>query len=125
LQVAGRFIFGRINQSYFALDTGSSAVDRFSNLAELQRATSVPVTLEPIRTVYMKYRYGWFNLFALFLFAGVPLVGIVGLGVWIFRLRRQANRGGDALEAASLVRGLPGITSEMKGRCPRDVCHTA
>lgn len=78
LQLAGPFIFGttasnttgRTNldkpaiESYFLLDTRTSSVSRFPSEAALRTQASASGTtlkLEPIYTIYNRYRFTWFD----------------------------------------------------------------
>jgi len=105
LQVVGRYIAGGVGShifesfgtdkkeidSYFLLDTVTGRYTGFSSLDDLRRAMvplGIQPTLEPIGRVYSKYRFTWFDLLAAILFFGPPLLGLVLLGSWIFKLRR-------------------------------------
>jgi len=105
LQVAGRYIFGGADShwyertenhsdqvdSYFLLDTQIGKQTRLPNYQALRakaRELGVSPNLEPIASVYHRYRYTWFDAFAAVLFVVPPLVSALLLLRWIFRLRR-------------------------------------
>jgi len=105
LQLAGRYILGgtdskgfehlgqETNQidGYFILDTLSGkrtqfdSYDAFRNSA---RDFNVEVNLKPINEIYSKYRFTWFDIFVGCMSCLPPVVGIILLFRWIFRLRR-------------------------------------
>ena len=105
LQVSGRYIFGdsdsksfehagqETNQvdSYFILDTQTgkrTELKTYDDLRSRARDMNVSLNLEPINTVYARFRSTWFDLCAALLFFVPPLLGFSFLIVWIWRLRR-------------------------------------
>lgn len=62
-------------------------------LDELRAAAvslGISLALEPIGRVYARYRYSWFDVLAAALFSAPPLLGVVLLGVWIVKMRKDA-----------------------------------
>jgi hypothetical protein len=106
LQVAGRYIVGGTDShvrevgtnknqvySYFLLDTVTGRRTHFTSLDALRGAAlpvGIEVRLEPIRHVYYRYRFTWFDLLAAMLLCGPPLLGLAMLGRWIVKLRRAS-----------------------------------
>jgi hypothetical protein len=105
IQVAGRYILGatdskafehlgqEINEvdAYFLLDTQLGKQTRFQNYDTLrQRALELGIepNLQPINSVYSKFRFSWFDVLAGLLFCIPPLIGAFALISWIVRLRR-------------------------------------
>jgi len=105
LQVAGRYILGGTDSksfehlgqenenvdSFFILDTDTGRQTKFQTYDALRsRALELRISLnlEPINSVYSRYRFTWFDLFAAVLSFIPPLVGIVLLAWWVWRLRR-------------------------------------
>ena len=104
LQVSDRYVVGGTDgrgfrqqraddqvDSYFLLDTRAGIQRRFSNLGELAVAVQplgLRLQLEPIRRIYLRYRYTWFDALAGVLLCGPPLLGLVLLGRSILKLRR-------------------------------------
>jgi len=107
LQVSDRYVVGGTDSrpfgqqraddqvdSYFVLDTRAGIQTRFSNLGELAAAVhplGLRLQLEPIRRVYIRYRYTWFDALAGILFCGPPLLGLVLLGRSILKLRASTE----------------------------------
>jgi|ERR1700738_942531 len=108
LQVAGRYIAGGTDSnlrenfganknqidSYFLLDTVTGRFTQFPSLDALRGAAlpvGIEVRLEPIRRVYYRYRFTWFDLLAAILLCGPPLLGLAMLGRWIVKLRRASG----------------------------------
>jgi len=107
LQVSGRYVVGGTDSrgfrnqgaddqvdSYFVLDTRTGIQRRFSNLGELAAAVhplGFRLQLEPIRRVYFRYRYTWFDALAGILFCGPPLLGLVLVGRSILKLRASTE----------------------------------
>jgi len=107
LQVSDRYVVGGTdshgfrNQGaddqvdwYFVLDTRAGMQTRFSNTDELAAAVhplGFRLQLEPIRRVYIRYRYTWFDALAGILFCGPPLLGLVLLGRSILKLRASTE----------------------------------
>ena len=82
-----------INQvdAYFLLDTQLGKQTQFQNYDALRhRALELGIepNLQPINTVYSKFRFSWFDVFAGLLFCLPPLLGFLLLIRWIVRLRR-------------------------------------
>lgn len=105
LQVAGRYILGASDSnafehlgretnavdSYFLLDTQQGKRTQFHSEGELDvaaRQLGIEVQLQPIYSVYSKYRFSWFDVFAGILFCVPPAIAGVLLLVWIARVRR-------------------------------------
>jgi len=105
LQVAGRYILGGRDSksfadpfqekenvdSFFILDTASSKQTKFETYDELRSRAQefgINLKLEPIHSVYARYRWTWFDLFAVVLFFIPPLVGLALLAWWVWHLRR-------------------------------------
>jgi len=105
VQVAGRYILGGADtsafahlgqdsnhvDSYFLLDTQTGKRTQFQSYATLRGAAQrlgIEAKLEPINSVYSRYRFSWFDVFVGFLFCVPPLVGGFLLVRWVLRLRR-------------------------------------
>ena len=103
-QVAGRYILGgsdtrsfeqsesgsdQVN-SYFVLDTQigqHTDYPSYETLRGTARKLGIVLHLEPIDTVYARYRFTWFDVFVGLLAFLPPLAGAVFLTRWIIRLR--------------------------------------
>jgi hypothetical protein len=102
LQVAGRYILGatdskafehlgqNTNQvdAYFLLDTQLGKRTQFQNYDALRQSAlelSIEPNLQPINTIYSKFRFSWFDVVAGLLFCLPPVIGVV---FWIVQLRR-------------------------------------
>jgi hypothetical protein len=105
LQVTGFYILGGVDgqgfehlgkdsnqvDSYFVLDTRTGKRTSFGNYDEFRAAAlqrGIQTNLEPIETVYSRYRFSWFDVFAAVIFFVPPLGGLCLLALWIVRLRR-------------------------------------
>ncbi|MGA7381189.1 MAG: hypothetical protein WBX03_10085 [Terriglobales bacterium] len=81
--------------TYFLLGTRTGKRTNFTTyeaLAAAARQLGIQPKLEPIFTIYGRYRFTWFEVFAGFL-CGAPLLAGLGiLGWWILRLRKRAMR---------------------------------
>jgi hypothetical protein len=91
MQVAGRYILGSRVDGYFLLDTEAGTHTTFDSFDGLRgRAVGLNVTpdLQPIRKVYSKYRFTWFDVLAGVMFCMPPIAGVVFLVLWARRLRR-------------------------------------
>lgn len=104
LQVAGKYIFGGDHpidpvagnrtaqaESYFVLDSQSGKSTRFATYEGLQayaRRMGVRLSLESIESIYSKYRFTAFDVFAALLFLVPLLIGCFILIMWLFRVRR-------------------------------------
>ena len=105
LEVTGRYILGgtdtkafehlgeETNQvdSYFVLDTQTGKRTDFKSYDELQnraRQLNIPLNLEPINTVYSRFRFTWFDVFAGLLSLIPPLLGLTLLVLWLRHLRK-------------------------------------
>jgi hypothetical protein len=105
LQVDGRYIVGGLDSkadeeddrnsqrvdSYFLLDTQTGKRTNFPDYQSLRAATEplgIRLKLERITTVYSRYRFTWFDVFAVYLFCFPPLIAAIFLVRWIVRLRR-------------------------------------
>jgi hypothetical protein len=108
LQLSGALVLGNrneswgvtspgqnVNVSYFILDTNKDSHVTFANEKEFKEAANElgvgAIRLEPIDVVYGRYRPTWFDALAGFLFFVPPLVGFVGLVIWVMRVRKQAR----------------------------------
>ncbi len=105
MQVAGRYVLAGADSRaaehlgqdsnqvdcYFLLDTQTGRRTPFKTYDELrQRALqlNIQLNLQPIYSVYAKYRFSWFDVCAGLLFGVPPLVGFVVLIRRVVRLRR-------------------------------------
>jgi hypothetical protein len=105
LQIAGRYILGSTDSKsfehlgkdsdqvdgYFILDTQVGKQTKFQNYTALRRSAvelGIEPDMQPINSVYSKFRFSWFDVFAGFLFCVPPLIGGLVLIGWIVRLRR-------------------------------------
>jgi hypothetical protein len=105
LEVAGRYILGATDgkafehlgkdisevDSYFILDSQFGKQTQFQNYdAFRHRALQLGIepNLQPIDTVYSKFRFSWFDVLAGMLFVLPPVIGALVLIGWIVRLRR-------------------------------------
>jgi hypothetical protein len=105
VQVAGRYILGAtdsrafehlgkdINQvdAYFLLDTQLGKRTQFQTYDALRRSAlevGIEPNLQPINTVYSKFRFSWFDVSVGLLFCLPPVIGVLLLIRWIVRLRR-------------------------------------
>ena len=105
LQVAGRYILGASDtklsehfgqttesvDSYFWLDTKTgkkTVVPDFEQLRAAATQLGISLKLEPINTVYSRYRFTWFDVFVGILLLAPPLVSAYFLFRWIARVRR-------------------------------------
>ena len=89
LQVSDRYVVGGTESRGFRQQRADDQVD--SNLGELAAAVQplgLRLQLEPIRRIYLRYRYTWFDALAGVLLCGPPLLGLVLLGRFILKLRR-------------------------------------
>jgi len=108
IQVAGQYVLGGADSKsfdhfgqetnavdgYFLLDTQAGKHVTFTTFEALRSKASelnITVDLQPIYSVYSKYRFSWFDVFAGLLFVVPPLAGMVLLIVWIIRLRRSQH----------------------------------
>jgi hypothetical protein len=108
LQLLGPFVLGNRNDewgvgnpgqnvkvSYFILDTSKGAHTTYANENDFRDAANRlgvnAIRLEPIDVVYGRYRPTWFDAFAGFLFFVPPLVGFVGLVIWVMRVRKRSR----------------------------------
>jgi hypothetical protein len=105
LQVAGYYLLGATDSQwfqhlgeqtsavdqYFVLDTRDGKKTVFANLDQLKtKATELGISLqlEPIYSIYSRYRFTWFDILAGCLLVLPPIAALVALGHRIFRLRR-------------------------------------
>ncbi len=105
VQVAGRFILGGADSqsfqdsgedstrvdSYFLMDTETGKRTTFPTQDSLRNAASqlgIQLNLQPIDSVYSKYRLTWFDAFVGLLLFAAPLLALGLLVRWIVRLRR-------------------------------------
>jgi hypothetical protein len=106
LQVSGPYLFGGVDShsfehfgsntdaidSYFMLDTRTGKQTTESDLRTLTSEASklgVSLHLEPIYTVYSRYRFTWFDVLVGCMLLLPPIAALIALGVWIMRLRRN------------------------------------
>ncbi len=117
LQVSGRYILGDIDSrslehlgqdtdyvdSYFLLDAQTARRTEFKNIEALRsqaQGLGIKVNLEPINSVYSKFRFSWFDVFAGLVFCIPPLIGFILVIRWVWRLR--THRSGELVSAPSL-----------------------
>ena len=106
LQVTGTYILGGVDShasehwekgidhvdNYFLLDTTKGNKTVFPDYDALRRAAQqvgVEPNLEPIYSVYSRFRFTWFGVFSGILLVLPPLIGFSMLVWLILRLRRQ------------------------------------
>jgi hypothetical protein len=105
MQVTPRYILGGVDsKAYDHLGTNSDQIDGYFILdTQVGKRTDIPtldvlhlaasqlgiqLNLEPIATIYSRYRFTWFDILSAFLLFAPPLI-VAGLMVrWILRLRR-------------------------------------
>ena len=78
--------------AYFLLDTQSGKRKQFQNYDALRLSAlelSIEPNLQPINTIYSKFRFSWFDIVAGLLFCLPPVIGVLLLIRWIVRLRRM------------------------------------
>lgn len=109
MQLAGRYVLagsdtkwlerfgdeGGPIDSYFLLDTRTGKRDDFKSYEELSQAAQelkVKPDLAPISSLYLKYRFTWFDAFAGILLIGPPLAGTLLLVRGTMRLRRRREQ---------------------------------
>lgn len=105
VQVAGQYILGGVDSkaftslgednakmdSFFILDTSTGRQTKFKTYDELwgrAQELQINVNLEPISTVYGRFRSTWFDMFSAVLFFMPPIVGFILLAWWVWYLRR-------------------------------------
>lgn len=110
LQVAGRYILGGADShsfeqledyservdSYFLLDTQLGKQSRFPNydaLRDKAKELGISPNLERIASVYYRYRFTWFDVFAGLLCLVAPVVSALLLLRWVLRLRKLSRAG--------------------------------
>lgn len=104
LQVADRYILlasnthsfedqehetGRVD-SYVLLDTQTGMQTKFPSYDALQHKASdlgITTKLEPIESVYSRYRFSWFDVLMVPFFALAPVLGAIFLLRWTVRVR--------------------------------------
>jgi hypothetical protein len=105
MQVAGRYILGGTDSksfehlgeqngsvdSFFLLDTDTGRQARFPTYDALRNKAQelrIDLNLEPINSVYARFRWTWFDISAALLFFGPSFLGLIMLVWWVSRLRR-------------------------------------
>lgn len=105
LQVSGPYLLGGMDihwfddqwnntnaiDSYFVIDTRTGKRTIETDLSALTSEASrlgVSLHLEPIYTVYSRYRFTWFDVVAGCILILPPFAALIALGVWLIRLRR-------------------------------------
>jgi hypothetical protein len=105
VQIAGRYVLGATDSkafehlgkdtnqvdAYFLLDTQLGKRTQFQNYDALRHSAlelGIEPNLQPISTVYSKFRFSWFDVLAGLLFCIPPVIGVLLLIRWIVRLRR-------------------------------------
>ena len=105
VQVAGKYVLGGLDSkaddeaphdatrvdSYFIIDATTGKRTNFSTYNELGESASrlgIGLRLEPIVSVYRRYRFTWFDGFAALLFCVPPFLSGALLLFWILRLRK-------------------------------------
>ncbi len=108
LQIAGRYILGATDSKsfehlgddksqvdgYFLLDTQLGQQMKFQSydgLTQSARGLGIEPNLQPIYTVYSKFRFSWFDILSGILFLLLPVTGALLLIIWIRHLRRTRN----------------------------------
>ena len=106
VQVAGKYVLGGLDSkaddeaphdaarvdSYFIIDGTTGKRTNFSTYNELGESASklgIGLKLEPIASVYRRYRFTWFDGFAALLFCVPPFLSGALLLFWILRLRKS------------------------------------
>jgi hypothetical protein len=106
LQVDTRYIVGGVDSkpdeeagtknhrvdSYFLLDTHTGRRTTFSDYKSLRAAADqlgIQLKLEPIKAIYSRYRFTWFDTVTDLLFAVPPLTAFILLLLWIRRVRKR------------------------------------
>jgi hypothetical protein len=106
LQVTGHYLFGSSDSQwfphlgqetsavdqYFVLDTRDGKKSVFMSLDQLRAESArlgVSLRLEPIYTVYSRYRFTWFDVLVGCMLILPPIAALIALGLWIMRLRRN------------------------------------
>lgn len=106
LQVAGRYILGGADtrsfqqqekqseqiDTYFLLDTQIGKQVRFPDYTALRakaQQLGISTKLEPIDSVYSRYRFTWFDIFAGSLFVVPVLTSALLLLLWTIRIRKS------------------------------------
>ncbi len=77
--------------TYYLIDERSGRQTQFRDMASLREAArqlSLTINLLPIGTFYSKYRFTWFDTFAVIFLFTPPLFGVLSLGKWAFKVRR-------------------------------------
>lgn len=115
LQVSGQYLLGstepmawpngkeakNTSSSYFLLDTQAGSLEKFADYSALQaRATEIGIRaqLQPIATVYSRYRTTWFEIVVLLLLVAPPVIVALRLIRRTMQLRRAAISPGVAVE---------------------------
>lgn len=105
LQVAGHYLLGAADSQwfqhagkqtsavdqYFVLDTGDGHKAVFTSLDQLSAEASrrgIPLHLEPIYSIYSRYRFTWFDIFVGCLLVLPPIGALAILVYLVIRLRR-------------------------------------
>jgi hypothetical protein len=105
LQVAGPYLLGASDSQafkhfteqtsavdqYFVLDTRDGTRTMFTNNDQLRAQASrlgIVFHLEPIYSIYSRYRFTWFDILVGCLVVLPPLGALAALAYWILRLRR-------------------------------------
>lgn len=105
MQISGRYILGGSDNhpfedsdddsghvdSCFLLDTQAGKHANYASYEALRtKAQDVGITvhLEPIQSVYQRYRYAWFDAIVAALLLLPPITGLAFLIVWTRRVRR-------------------------------------
>ena len=105
LQVAGRYVLGGADSksfehlgnenqnvdSFFILDTSTGRQVKFQTYDALRskaQQLQLNLNLEPINTVYARFRFTWFDVLTAALCLIPPFFGFILLAWWILRLRR-------------------------------------
>jgi hypothetical protein len=103
LQVAGRYILGAADSQasdhdnsnqvdeFFLLDTQAGKHMTFVRYQALEfqaKQLGIQPNLEPINSVYTRYRFSWFDVVAGVLIFLPPLAAMFFLGKWILKIRQ-------------------------------------
>lgn len=81
--------------TYYLIDERSGRQTRFGDMASLREAARqlhFTINLLPIDSFYSKYRFTWFDAVAAILLIIPPLLAVLFLGLWTFKVRRWPRR---------------------------------
>jgi hypothetical protein len=107
LQISGTQMFGTCDtkvfqnfgngiqgeDEFFSLNTKNLEIKHFSDMTALGAAAQqlgVPLKLEPIASVYDKFRWGWFDALAAFTLFALPTFGFWWLVQYVREIKRES-----------------------------------